>query len=307
MVVPNWNGRDLLGRCLSALLSALPGERIIVVDDASTDGSVDFVRSRFPDVEIVARTYNGGFPAAANDGIRAAGSCELILLLNNDVEPAPGLLDSIEPLFEDESVFAVTPRIVVPSRGGLDEGPTTGFWHHGMFYTGQRSSPSPESSPGVIPILYATGCAAVYRKAMLDELGGFDEAYSPFYWEDADLGYRAWKRGWKTLYQPACEVFHQHAASVSKLDPAFTDRIKARNALFFIWRNIEDRKLLAAHRRWLPLVLIRRYLAGDKAFVSGFVEARRRRAEAIQARARDSVHRRLSDVEIFDILGIRHR
>jgi GT2 family glycosyltransferase len=307
VIIPTYNGADLLRRYLPSITECVQGwGEAIVVDDASTDGSVDFVRSQFPDVKIIARVQNGGFSAAVNDGIRATDS-EFVLVLNNDVEVTPGLLDSILPLFEDESVFAVSPRIVLPSRGGLDEGPTTGFWHHGIFYTGQRCSLSSGHSRGVIPILYATGCAAVYRRSMLEGLGGFDETYSPFYWEDADLGYRAWKRGWKTLYQPASEVLHQHGASVSKFDPTFTSRIKARNAFFFIWRNIEDKKLLATHRRWIPLVVIRRLVARDKAFIRGFVDAARRRREMLDARARDSVHRRLSDIEIFEMLGIRCR
>ncbi|MGB9620140.1 MAG: glycosyltransferase family 2 protein [Armatimonadota bacterium] len=301
-VVPNWNGRPLLERHLPSILSALPHEKLIVVDNGSTDDSVELLKNTFADVEVIARAENGGFSVAVNEGIRRAGSCDLLIVLNNDVEVAPGFLDSILPLFEDEDVFAVSPRILLPARHGLDEGPTTGFWHHGMFYTGQR-----QQVQEVTPILYATGCAAVYRRSMLDELGGFDEVYSPFYWEDADLGYRAWKRGWKTLYQPASEVIHQHAASISKMDPVFTGRIKARNGLFFIWRNIEDKRMLAAHRRWLPLVAVRRRLAGDKAFVSGLIEATRRRAEMAEARTRDSVFRRLSDCEIFDTLGIRHR
>lgn len=307
VIIPTYNGADLLRRYLPSITECVQSwGQAIVVDDASTDGSADFVRSQFPGIKIIARAHNGGFSAAVNDGIRATDS-EFVLVLNNDVEVTPGLLDSVLPLFEDESVFAVSPRIVVPSRGGLDEGPTTGFWHHGMFYTGQRCSLSPGHSPGVIPILYATGCAAFYRRSMLEHLGGFDEVYSPFYWEDADLGYRAWKRGWKTLYQPASQVLHQHGASVSKFDPAFTNRIKARNAFFFIWRNIEDKRLLATHRRWLLLVVIRRLVARDKAFIRGFVDAARRRREMLDARAQDSVHRRLSDIEIFEMLGIRCR
>jgi GT2 family glycosyltransferase len=169
-----------------------------------------------------------------------------------------------------------------------------------MFYADQE-----QGVTSVKPILYCTGCAVVYRRSMLENLGGFDESYSPFYWEDADLGYRAWKRGWKSLYQPACTVYHRHSASISKIPSDFTSVVKARNSLFFIWRNIEDRGLIAAHRRWLPFVLARRAGSGDTPFLKGWRQAFSRRAEASAARTRDAVSRKLSDREIFDFVGIK--
>lgn len=299
IVVPTYNGVHLLRQHLPTLLDCAPAASVTVVDDGSTDGSVEVLRGDFSFVNVVAREGNGGFSVAANEGIRATLS-ELVLLLNNDVEVSPGFLDSIVPMFEDESVFAVSPRIVLPTKGNLDEGAKTGLWHHGMLYSDQR-----QDVAEVTPILFATGCAAVYRRSMLEELGGFDEAYSPFYREDADLGYRAWKRGWKSLYQPASMVYHQHAVSISKLKRSLTDRIKARNGLFFIWRNIEDERLLLQHRLWLPAVLLKRAAHGDSASLLGWKSAFARRREAVLARELDSEHRVLSDREIFETVGVR--
>lgn len=299
VVLPNFNGAHLLERYLPGVIEAVDGAQVTVVDDGSTDASLDVLRG-FPGVKVVVRTQNGGFSRAVNDGIRA-GSGDLVLLLNNDVELARGFLERLLPCFEDEAVFAVSPRIILPNRGNLDEGPASGCWHHGLFYTGQRQA-SPDTPT---PILYATGCAAVYRRSMLETLGGFDEAYSPFYWEDADLGYRAWKRGWKSLYQPASTVYHQHSASISRIDSGFTSRIRARNSLFFIWRNVEDESLLRQHRVWLPLVLAKKVAARDTAWVQGWQEAQARRQEAATARERDSIHQRMSDREIFEVTGAR--
>lgn len=297
VLIPNYNGAELLRTNLGSVLSLnLP---VTVVDDASSDDSVSMLREEFPHVRVVERPTNGGFSAAVNDGIRAAGG-EFVVVLNNDVEITSEFLDSVLPLFEDKSVFAVSPSIVLRKRGGIDEGCKTAFWHHGIMYMDQKQSAS-----GVTPVLYATGCAAVYRRTMLESLSGFDEAYSPFYFEDADLGYRAWKRGWKSLHQPASVVYHQHSASISKLKSGFTSRIRARNSLFFIWRNIEDRALLRRHRCWLPLVLLRRLAAGDVAFVSGWREAYSRRREAVAAREADSRYRVLTDREILETTGVR--
>lgn len=295
IVIPNYNGSGMIGECLASLPPGLP---VVVVDDASTDDSLHVIRERFPDVMVIARRENGGFSKAMNDGIRAA-SGDLVIAMNNDVETPRGFLDSILPLFDDEDVFAVSPRVVLPKRDNLDEGCKTGFWHHGMFYVDQL-----QGVGQVRPILYATACAAVYRRSMLEELGGFDEAYSPFYWEDADLGYRAWKRGWKSLYQPESLVYHQHSASISRVKPTRTDRIKARNNLFFVWRNIDDPALVARHRRWLPIVLARRAVVGDSAFVGGWRDAFDRRNEASVALGSSREHRKLSDREIFAAVGI---
>ena len=296
-IVPTFDGMHLLRGCVCRLACVASSLSIAVVDDASTDGTLDMLRSDFPCVRVVARTTNGGFSAAVNDGIRATDS-EFVVLLNNDVEVTPGFLDPILPMFEDESVFAVSPSILLPKRGNIDEGCKTGFWHHGMFYADQQ-----QGVTDVRPTLYACGCAAVYRRSMLEQLGGFDEAYSPFYWEDVDLGYRAWKRGWKSLYQPASMVYHQHAATVSRLDKRFTESIKLRNAYQFVWRNIDSPRLVASHRRWLPYILMKSMLVGRRDFVTGWWKAIPHRDECLAVRRQDSIHRVMSDEEILTICG----
>jgi GT2 family glycosyltransferase len=299
VIIPNYNGRGLLSRYLPDIQKTLGDScDLVVVDDGSTDDSLDFLDKQFPDVRVIAREKNGGFSKAVNDGIKSVTG-DFILLLNNDVEVMPGLLDRILPLFDDNDVFAVGPSIILPKFNNLDEGAKTGRWYHGMFYPDQR-----QGITDVITSLYTTGCAAVYRRSMLDALGGFDDAYSPFYWEDSDLGYRAWKRGWKSLYQPSAIVYHQHSASISSIRKKITSRIMARNSLFFIWRNMEDQQIIKNHRLWLPSVILRRLAVGDISFMEGWHDAYIRRHEAISARSADSQNRKLSDKEIFRIIGI---
>lgn len=298
VVIPNYNGRDLLMRYLPLVEKAVGrGTEIVVVDDASTDDSVYLLWESFPHVQVVSRSTNGGFSKAVNDGIRAT-SGEFILLLNSDVQVTTGFLNTIIPLFDDNNVFSVSPAVILPRIDDIDEGAKTGKWHHGMFFAGQR-----QGVQNIMPILYATGCAAVYRRKMLDNLNGFDEAFSPFYYEDADLGYRAWKRGWKSIYQPGSTVYHQHAASISRKPGGLVGRVKARNSLLFVWRNLEDQAMLRRHRLWLPLVIARRSAVGDYSFLQGWRDAYHRRGEAAVAKSTDSPNRRLSDVEIFRMTG----
>jgi GT2 family glycosyltransferase len=299
IIIPNYNGAELLRKYLPKLQKTLADHHMVVVDDGSSDGSCEMLARLAPSVHLVRRLENGGFSAAVNDGIRNTEG-DLIVLLNNDVEVTEGFLDPIIPMFDDETVFAVSPRILLPGRGEIDEGCKTGVWHRGLFYVDQRQAVTETT-----PTLYVTGCAAVYRRSMLEALGGFSEAYSPFYWEDADLGYRAWKRGWKSIYQPSSTVYHQHSASISKMNSARTARVKARNSLLFIWRNIEDRHIISRHKRWLPLVLAKRAMSGDKAFVLGWRDAFSVRNQSVHDLRLESRHRVHTDSDIFAMTGVR--
>lgn len=293
-IIPNYNGVYLLKKYLHKVAG-----KIIIVDDGSTDNSVEFIKDNFPNVKLISLNKNAGFSNAANIGITAADT-EFVVLLNNDVEVNSDYLLPLIPMFNDTKVFSVSPKIILPSKNNLDEGCKTGFWHHGIFYCDQMQNVSE-----ITPILYTTGCAAIYRKSMLDELGGFDTAYSPFYWEDADLGYRAWQRGWKSFYNPKTSVIHQHASTISNFNKKYTDRIKFRNSLFFIWRNVEDQKILKTHKKLLFMVVLKKIIAGNIAGFYGWMDAFKRREEALNQIKSSSRNRVLSDKQIFEQTGIK--
>lgn len=299
VVIPTYRGTELLRKYVPSIIEEVgSASRLIIVDDGSGDGSTETIRTEFPSARLIARQVNGGFSAAVNEGIRASDR-EFIVLLNNDIEVTPDFLAPMLELFEDDKVFAVSPSIITPSLGGLDDGAKTGKWHHGMFWSANQQGVSE-----VRPALFTSGGASVYRRAMLLELGGFDEAYSPYYWEDVDLSYRAWKRGWKSLYQPASTVRHEHSSTISKLDASITGSVRTRNSLFFVWRNIEDERLVRQHRLWLPFVLLKRAAVCDWPSLAGWKSAFARRKEAVAARNLDSQNRVLSDREIFETVGV---
>lgn len=299
VVIPSYNGAADLRACLMSLDACCTQSRVTVVDDASADGSAEMVRSEFPKVKLIARQVNGGFSAAVNDGVKCTDA-EAVLVLNADVEVTTGLLDSLTEHLAVPEVFAVAPRVLLPLHENLDEGATSGVWRHGMFYPTQME---PVCRPA--SILYATACAALYRRTMLEELGGFDHAYSPAYYEDTDLGYRAWKRGWISVYESSGAVYHKHSTSTSKLDSHHLNAIKSRNSFLFVWRNIEDKEIRLWHRRWLGVVLARRMAAGDVDFVRGWRMAYQRRSEAAAALETDSKHRCISDREIFSRTAVQ--
>lgn len=274
IIIPTYNGLSLLQRHLPSLLAAagVADAELLIADDGSADGTAEWLAVHVPQAQVVRRAENGGFSRACNAAIAQARGGAL-LLLNNDVSVEPDFLPPlVDALESDPSVFAVNARILLPGQGMRDEGEKTGGLHHGIFYVDCVPRPSPQAAP----TLYATACAALYRRDRVDALGGFDELYSPFYWEDVDLSYRALKRGWLALYEPRSVVYHQHESTTTRQDPRRTAMIRGRNQFFFVWKNITDPGLTRASRTLGPLVALwhaRR--RGERGLWAGYREARR--------------------------------
>ena len=249
VVIPNWNGRDLLERYLPPVVAALAGHpenEIIVVDNGSADGSAEFVRREFPNVKLLALDRNLGFGAGSNAGFRAARN-DIVVLLNSDMLVAPDFLPPLLEGFRDERVFAVSCQIFFrdPAKPREETGLTQGWWQDGGLKVRHRIDPA---IADLFPCFYGGGGSCAFDRRKFLELGGFDELLAPFYLEDADLGYLAWKRGWKVLYQPRSIVYHEHRGTIGK---RFTDvhiqAVLKKNYLLFCWKNIHDWRRLAAH------------------------------------------------------------
>ena len=236
VVVVNWNRRDLLRACLHSLASqTYPNFEVVIVDNGSTDGSCEMAEREFGSrlrLQFVRNTENLGFCAANNQGIlQAAG--KVVALLNNDAEAHPQWLEKLTTAFTDEHVGMAASKILVwedPER--IDK------VGHLIYWDGQnRGRGSGERDRGqydeVEEVLWPDGCAAMYRKSMLDEIGGFDEDFFA-YADDAELGLRARIAGWKCLYVPQAIVRHHRGATLG---------VMSTRRLLLIERN---RVLLAA-------------------------------------------------------------
>ncbi len=249
VVIPNWNGRDLLAKYLPSVVESLrdfPASELIVVDNGSTDGSADFVRATFPSVKVLALDRNLGFGGGSNAGIRAA-SHEIVVLLNSDMRVERDFVKPLLESFAEPNVFAVSCQIFFadPTRRREESGLTEAWWAGGNLRVRHRID---GRITGVFPCAYPGGGSCAFDRRMFIELGGFDELFAPFYFEDTDLGYQAWKRGWKVLYQPRSVVYHEHRGTIGK---RFTeDQIQAvlkKNVVLFTWKNIHDWRMLAGH------------------------------------------------------------
>ena len=249
VVIPNWNGRDLLAQYLPSVIAALshdPENEIILVDNGSTDGSAEFVRSTFPEVTVLALDRNRGFGGGSNAGFRAAKN-DIVVLLNNDMQVSPDFLAPLIAAFRDERVFAVSCQIFFrdPAKLREETGLTQGWWQDGGLKVGHRVDPAIDD---LFPCFYGGGGSCAFDRRKFLELGGFDELLAPFYMEDTDLSYMAWKRGWQVLYQPRSIVYHEHRGTIGRrFSEAQIQAVLKKNRLLFCWKNVHDWRRLAAH------------------------------------------------------------
>ncbi|MGI8989440.1 MAG: glycosyltransferase [Bryobacteraceae bacterium] len=248
IVIPNWNGRDLLAKYLPSVIASArdnPGNEIIVVENGSTDGSAGMLAANFPSVRVLALPRNLGFGGGSNAGIRAAKN-DIVVLLNSDMRVAPDFLGPLLAGFTDPQVFAVSCQIFLtdPAKRREETGLTQGWWQDGGLKVSHRED---DAVDNLYPCFYGGGGSCAFDRRKFLELGGFDDLFAPFYLEDTDLGYMAWKRGWKVLYQPKSVVYHEHRGTIGKnFSNARIQVVLKKNFILFCWKNIHDwRKLLA--------------------------------------------------------------
>jgi GT2 family glycosyltransferase/glycosyltransferase involved in cell wall biosynthesis len=290
VVIPNWNGRALLAQYLPPLIEALHGNsnnEIIVVDNGSTDGSAEFVRRAFPRVNLLALEKNLGFGGGSNAGFRAAKN-DIVVLLNSDMRVERGFLAPLLEAFTDENVFSVGCQIFFsdPQRVREETGLTQGWWQDGALRVRHRID---ETISEPYPCFYGGGGSTAFDRAKFLELGGFDSLLAPFYMEDTDLGYLAWKRGWKVLYQPRSIVYHEHRGTIGKhFSEAYIQAVLKKNFILFCWKNIHQWRRLASHFFFMYFDGLLSLVVGDspeRASLEGLWRAFRQLPGALKSRA----------------------
>lgn len=248
VVIPNWNGLAHLPACLASLRTQTYRDfEIIVVDNASTDGSREWLTCEHPEVRLVALDQNYGFARACNEGIRSARG-EIIALLNNDTEVEPGWLEEVASAFErhPEAGLVASKMLLFEQRDTLH---TAGDLYHANGTPGNRGvwqKDGPEYDVEQY-VFSACGGSAAYRRKMLDEIGLLDEDFF-FSCEDVDLAWRAQLAGWKCLYAPRAVVYHKLSATGGGAIASFYD---GRN---FIYLLVKDVPGSVWRRHWREIV-----------------------------------------------------
>ena len=258
IVIPTYNGRALLETCLSSVFRHLPADQagqteVVVVDDASTDGTYNWVATHYPRVRLVHRPRNGGFCAAANAGLNAARG-HFIQLLNNDTEVTAGWLEAGLAPFADPTVGSVAPLVLLrsdPARvDSAGDSYTLGGW------PSKRAHGEPASLWIDRPredVFAASGSSAFYRAGAIRQVGGFDPLLGSYY-EDVDLGFRLRWAGYRSVFESRCRILHEISATYDHAHPALQRRI-ARNAELVFWSNLPARQLAAAAIPHLALLV----------------------------------------------------
>ena len=236
VVILNWNGRRFLAPCLDAVLAQTFRDfEIVLVDNGSSDGSVDFLRAHYPQVRLVANAHNVGFAAGNNQAMRASQS-EFVATLNNDAVPEPEWLEKLVGAMEsDERVGACASKMLFAHRRDVVNSAGIAIDRAGIAWDrlgGQLDTPS---SGALEPVFGACAGAALYRRRMLDQVGLFDEDFFA-YMEDVDLAWRAQWAGWRALYVPGARVYHHHSATAGEGSP-FKNRLLGRNKVWLIVKN----------------------------------------------------------------------
>ena len=305
VIIPNYNGRELLEKSLPPLIQALENHphEIIVVDNGSRDDSALFLRSTFPHVIVEECRKNLGFGGGCNRGAKKARG-DILLFLNNDMVADKDFLPPLLKPFSDPAVFAVTSQIFLwdTQEKRVETGKTRSEFLFGALWVKHDSQGTDRPSA----VFYAGGGSSAFDRGKFLELGGFDPLYSPFYGEDTDLSYQAWKRGWKVLYAPESMVYHKHRGTVSRYySQAQVDRAMRKNLLLLLWANLTDPDMLLRHCLYLPCHLAnhRAYIKPEYRISPGiFFSALKQLPAVLVRRVRTGPGRRFTDRHIFRAL-----
>jgi|LSQX01.3.fsa_nt_gb GT2 family glycosyltransferase len=305
VIIVNWNGGDLLSKCLNSLRTTFLGTELkyelIIVDNGSTDNSEKNPEKHFEPVKLIKLDKNTGFGKANNLAVPTA-RYDKLLLLNNDVFINRAALLALTRHFEKPDVFAVSPK-ALHSDGSLSEGHS---WcelsEDGPQYFNERQFPENAQVKKTVPTLYAFGGCAMVRKDLFLELGGFDSIYNPFYWEDNDLSFMALKRGYQVLYDPGVSVIHDHGTTSAKLSKFYLLAILVRNETVFLLKNINDRAIFRSVRNGLKHKIRTAVQTKDYSRIIGYILTSMQLPVLALRRIREIRDTVVSDTELFETM-----
>lgn len=243
MVVPNWNGADHLAACLDSLLEQSLQPQIIVIDNGSSDGSVELVEKRYPAVELIRHDRNRGYAGGVNPGLRRAIELDAryVAAFNNDaVADKHWLKHLVDYLEAHDQVGIAACKLLSADGQRLD---STGDYYTvwGLPYPRGRGESDLDKYDSQTEIFAASGGASLYRVKMLQEIGLFDEDFFAYY-EDVDLSFRAQLAGWKVAYVPAAVAYHQIGATSRRLK-GFATYQTMKNQPVLLFKNVPRRYL----------------------------------------------------------------
>lgn len=238
IVIPSFNGLALLKQNLPLLFKYASGQinKVIVVDDGSTDDTKSFLDQKYKEeVVYLKNNSNLGFSKSVNFGV-SVSKADYVVLLNNDVKVQKDFLkEPIRLMESDKSLFAVNFNEIHSS------------WPLVSWAKGKMQFTRSDKKDGVYYCAWASGGSSLVRRSFYEQLGGLNEVFSPGYWEDIDLGWRAWKNGWSIIWTPNSLVDHDHESTTKLFDKNYLMDLKQTNELVFTWLNFRNPAFLVSH------------------------------------------------------------
>ncbi len=304
--VLNYNGSALMRECLPSILTAASKSPVLcpvtVIDNQSTDDSLEILKKDFPGVRIYISPKNTVL-CAFNDAVKES-EADVVLLLNNDLKADPDFVAPLLEVFSQHTdAFMAAPKTYT-FDGKQYEGSLAQLYFRKGLPGCLTRFPGYEKKVDLPGYTTESGFGA-FRRSFFLELGGYDPLYLPGTIEDLDLCYRAWKADHACYYVPESRMSHKGQATFKKsFGRAKILAINQRNLYLFVWKNIFDLKFLANHLLWFLIRPLWFLLQGRFEFLWGFLMAWGRLPEAIKRRGEQKkiVYQR-TDAEVFKLLG----
>ncbi len=306
IVIPNYNGKDLLKKYLPSVVLACSNYRdgceITVVDDGSFDGSVEFLKERFRNqVKLICHNKNLGFQKACFSGIKASRN-RVVILLNSDVAVDKDFIEPLLPYFSQDDTFSVGP--VVLDRHGLPDRSNLRipFFKRGRIRYKRVDPKYFFKLKRPIYMFFGLGGAIAVEREKFLSLGGFDEIYEPFSREDVDLGFCAWRRGWKSYFEPSSKVYHIHPSSTigKYYKKRYRQIIRIRNTFLFLTKHLTLKELTNSFF-WITLNLISKMFKLDLNYHIAFFKYIKMLKKVLHSRNKEKRETVLSNEEIYRI------
>lgn len=244
VVVLNWNGKDFVEKCLDSLQEQSYSAEIVVVDNGSTDGSMELIEGKYPDIHLIKESRNHGFDGGVNIGIEYAikNGADAVALFNNDAIADKNWLKELQKvLASNKNIAAVTPKLLSHNGRQID---STGdlYCTWGLTIARQRDETAKVAFNEQEEVFGACAGASLYRVAGLKDIGFFDEKFFAYY-EDTDLSFRLQLRGWKIIYCPAAIADHATGSTSSRIS-GFTTYQTMKNLPMLFWKDVPAKLLL---------------------------------------------------------------
>lgn len=290
IVIPVYKNYEMFYRNLETNKVFFEGCEVIVMNDFPGENITSSVKQIYRDAITVNNRKNLGFAGNVNKGILQSKN-KYVFLINSDVLlEDDSFLRSLDLFDKQKDLFAV--GFAQKEKDGKVVGSNRGYFKNGLISHSFRQI----SITNVSRNFWAEGGASVFRKDLFIELGMMDELFNPFYWEDIDLSYRAWKSGYQILFYPDVLVEHQHESTIGKFfNQEKILKIAFRNQLIFQWKNLTDKDLILKHLFSLP-----KYF-----FTSGFFDAFKSLPKVLKTRKKSVKLFKKTDKEILRLFEVQ--